>query len=635
MSSRLKTEWPKHLRQIQLITSESAEGVIMIDVNQRIKWANNAALAMHDVQSYAELGRTIDEYHANFQIKFRSTQQTAADRTVESVAAGETFRDVVIEVTPLAGNTPKWVYRVRNLVLVDEGDSPTCIVLVLRSMDAVIDRQEQFSAALSGLPLAAAIMRLEDRVFVRANDAFLSLMALDHESFAQSQVTAATLFGDAQMPALDGAGAGPVALAVPASQARDGNGFEMTGMPIDHAHQRCVLFTVAPNQGVAAAGPAHGVASDAAALCDMAPAPLFALNRHRVIVAASQPWLDWLGHRRDEVVGRNIADFMTPSTSLHFESHTWPELARDRGVRDLGCEFVSKSGAICDALVCAQATCDAGGAPVLVIASTVDVTERKRGEASFAAMFSFAPVPMLIRKLDDQRIMDVNDAFIAATGYTPAAVVGHSIDEFGIFENRAARQQVEAGMRCDTGLRNIEARLKTAHGEVLDCLLSARPIQAFGQGCVLMVLQDVSDRRRNETQLFQAIETVMEDTSWFSRSVIEKLATLRSPPRNGSRAAEMGDLTPREREVLGFISHGLADADIAQKLGLTRSTVRNHVATLYSKIGVHSRSSAIVWARERGINIAWPSAGTPAIVRTAMPSGKGGATALGAKLRRD
>jgi DNA-binding CsgD family transcriptional regulator len=154
-------------------------------------------------------------------------------------------------------------------------------------------------------------------------------------------------------------------------------------------------------------------------------------------------------------------------------------------------------------------------------------------------------------------------------------------------------------------------RVKTAHGEPIVCRLTAKAIYAFGQKCTLLMLQDVSDRHRNEVQLFEAIESVMKDTSWFSRSVIERLAVLRAPPGNGSASAALKDLTPREREVIGLISHGLSDAEIAQRLGLTRSTVRNHVATLYSKISVHSRSSAIVWARERGVNIAYPAKSKP------------------------
>jgi DNA-binding NarL/FixJ family response regulator len=53
--------------------------------------------------------------------------------------------------------------------------------------------------------------------------------------------------------------------------------------------------------------------------------------------------------------------------------------------------------------------------------------------------------------------------------------------------------------------------------------------------------------------------------------------------------------------VLGLICEGLADKEIAGRLKVAPSTIRNHVAKLYSKIDVHSRSEAIVWARERGL----------------------------------
>ncbi|RPJ89119.1 DNA-binding response regulator [Achromobacter xylosoxidans] len=93
----------------------------------------------------------------------------------------------------------------------------------------------------------------------------------------------------------------------------------------------------------------------------------------------------------------------------------------------------------------------------------------------------------------------------------------------------------------------------------------------------------------------------MQDTSWFSRSVIEKLAQLREPAPATRDVAELAQLTSREREVLSLMCQGHDDEGIARQLKLSRNTVRNHVATIYSKIGVHRRSAAIVWARDRGI----------------------------------
>jgi len=53
---------------------------------------------------------------------------------------------------------------------------------------------------------------------------------------------------------------------------------------------------------------------------------------------------------------------------------------------------------------------------------------------------------------------------------------------------------------------------------------------------------------------------------------------------------------------------GQSDEEIGTKLGLSRNTVRNHVATIYFKIDVHRRSAAIVWARDRGFTGEAPAA---------------------------
>lgn len=81
--------------------------------------------------------------------------------------------------------------------------------------------------------------------------------------------------------------------------------------------------------------------------------------------------------------------------------------------------------------------------------------------------------------------------------------------------------------------------------------------------------------------------------------MIEKLANAKRINTGRLPDASFTDLTRRERDVLALICEGLADKEIAARLNLALNTVRNHVATVYSKLDVHSRSEAIVWARER------------------------------------
>ena len=59
-------------------------------------------------------------------------------------------------------------------------------------------------------------------------------------------------------------------------------------------------------------------------------------------------------------------------------------------------------------------------------------------------------------------------------------------------------------------------------------------------------------------------------------------------------------LSPREREVLALLSEGLDNGQIGERLSISEKTVRNHVSSVYDKLGVWSRAQAVVFAREHG-----------------------------------
>jgi PAS domain S-box-containing protein len=61
------------------------------------------------------------------------------------------------------------------------------------------------------------------------------------------------------------------------------------------------------------------------------------------------------------------------------------------------------------------------------------------------------------------------------------------------------------------------------------------------------------------------------------------------------------ELTPRQREVLLALARGSSTAQIADSLGITRETVRNHIRGLLRTLQVHSRLEAVVEARARGL----------------------------------
>jgi pimeloyl-ACP methyl ester carboxylesterase len=61
------------------------------------------------------------------------------------------------------------------------------------------------------------------------------------------------------------------------------------------------------------------------------------------------------------------------------------------------------------------------------------------------------------------------------------------------------------------------------------------------------------------------------------------------------------ELTPREREILDVLARGFDNGQIAARLKISEKTIRNHVSTIFSKLGVTSRAQAVALARDAGL----------------------------------
>lgn len=60
-------------------------------------------------------------------------------------------------------------------------------------------------------------------------------------------------------------------------------------------------------------------------------------------------------------------------------------------------------------------------------------------------------------------------------------------------------------------------------------------------------------------------------------------------------------MTARELEVLKLTATGLANKQVARAMGLSDKTVRNHIASIYEKLGIHDRSQALLYAIRKGL----------------------------------
>jgi DNA-binding CsgD family transcriptional regulator len=152
--------------------------------------------------------------------------------------------------------------------------------------------------------------------------------------------------------------------------------------------------------------------------------------------------------------------------------------------------------------------------------------------------------------------------------------------------------------RLNGGLSELALPLAKPEVAGIDCFVSSVDMTIDGEPSPVCIIQEAGPSGRN---IETAIESVLADASSFARAIASKLRALKADAEPGRDSRDIDLLTVREREVLGLICRGKSDVEMSSELKLSRNTIRNHVASLYRKIGVNRRSAAIIWARERAI----------------------------------
>ncbi len=229
-----------------------------------------------------------------------------------------------------------------------------------------------------------------------------------------------------------------------------------------------------------------------------------------------------------------------------------------------------------------------------------DVTERHELAARYRATFEVNPTGMSVMRLEDLQFAEVNDSFLNLTGYARDEVIGRTVQELRLYAlNKKRDEAIKNLRRGETdAIIEEELELRTKAGEPRIVLSEGRLIRFHHELHLIDTYLDITERKRAENELSQAIQAAMSDPSWFVRVVQDKLFEIRA---GSAVKAGLDILSNRERQVLEQLASGRNNDAIAAELGIATQTVRNYISTVYDKIGVNSRAEAIVWARERGL----------------------------------
>jgi DNA-binding NarL/FixJ family response regulator len=102
-------------------------------------------------------------------------------------------------------------------------------------------------------------------------------------------------------------------------------------------------------------------------------------------------------------------------------------------------------------------------------------------------------------------------------------------------------------------------------------------------------------------QLIAAIRTVAAGDALLSPTVTKRVIRQFTRIPRPARPRELGELSSRERDVLGLVARGLSNAEIAQELFISETTVKTHVTHILQKLNLRDRVQAVVLAYQTGL----------------------------------
>lgn len=110
----------------------------------------------------------------------------------------------------------------------------------------------------------------------------------------------------------------------------------------------------------------------------------------------------------------------------------------------------------------------------------------------------------------------------------------------------------------------------------------------------------------NQAEILRAIRAVASGEAIFSPGIAKRVLGFFAAARPTISSRVFPELSERETELLALIAQGRSNQEIAEQLGLTLKTVRNHVSNIFSKLQVADRAQAVIRAREAGLGYGKP-----------------------------
>ncbi len=226
----------------------------------------------------------------------------------------------------------------------------------------------------------------------------------------------------------------------------------------------------------------------------------------RTIVDLNPQAAQFIGVTREEALGQKMNTYFTEGAEeinqrarAHLEAHG--------SIHDLPFLLPPRDGGLPRHLSLSVSLFEEGGIRYAVT-SAVDLTSQvtarealQRSEALFSAAFRLSPICMVISRLDDGRILDLNEAACRLLGYVREELLRLDAMSSGFWVLEEERRLFLTALTRAGRVTAWPRKTRTRSGELIDTLVYAERVELNGEACILAATLDVTQEKRQAEEI--------------------------------------------------------------------------------------------------------------------------------------
>jgi PAS domain S-box-containing protein len=206
----------------------------------------------------------------------------------------------------------------------------------------------------------------------------------------------------------------------------------------------------------------------------------------------------------------------------------------------------------------------------------------------------------------NQRIIKWNSGAERILKYSGDQVLDH--DCFRIIAGHLSPERPWCRANCKarscvlrgTPLENIDLLTQTSEGKPIWINVSIVSPPPGNEPITVHIFRDVTREKRAGQAVDQFLAALEMSADGADMPTIER-ACIQPVGHRATSAESIPDLSGREIEVLTLLAEGLSTKVLAERLGISHFTVRNHIQNILVKLDLHSKAQAVSYAFKRGL----------------------------------